>query len=116
MTNDQLKQAISMHESGITWKLIATILLSVLFGGCSYGSEYEANKACHEWKRQNDFFFEVKREVLYNMTIPYSNRKCEVEASSNTVLGFEAIGAIEDKVYEDGEIGPSYDLKKRFNF
>ena len=87
--------------------LIAPLIL--LLTSCSYGSFYEAQEACEEWRdKGGSYKFERERKNIKNETyITISSnrlRDCLNENETNQILGFQYFGC---KKGDFVKLGPS---------
>lgn len=99
-------------------KTIASVLLSVLVAGCSYGSKLEAENACSEW---------ADKGIKYKVWAPYTpgavrkytlnSRTCEHEYETKKILGLENSEIEDGKDYNDqSQVPGNPKVTKRFQY
>ena len=88
------------------------IFFILLISGCSYGSYYEANISCNEWKEKGGKYkgiIQAIKKTDLNKNYPeyllkdtentFSLRRCQPDKETNQILGFNVINREENKKY-----------------
>ena len=113
------QQALRLRLVYFMRRLLLAPLILVL-SSCSYGSSYEARKACGEWREKGGTWEEEYIPWGYNstQTIDHAVRTCRSEEETNQILGFEDKNRKKDASYKVGEDIPDPKLKviKRFKY
>ena len=92
-----------------------------------YGSQFEADEACKNWKKKGKKFFQEYKIETYNSNTylfdeewksrEYNSRRCVLERSTNQYLGFEYNGVKESATYRfHPSVKFNEKVKKYFKF
>ena len=111
------QQALRLRLVYFMRRLLLAPLILVL-SSCSYGSYYEADKACQKWVSKGGSY-EYESNTSKRTYVSTSKlRECLIEEDTKQILGFTDTGKKNGDFYKYGERWPNRKMKliKRFKY